>query len=107
MSITRSTLPEGLLEDTLNELDITWNDEATNKKFRGFIASGINYLNKKLGGENDYTLDGDARTLLMQYVRYARDQALDVFEANYQSMILSAQNDKAVTRYAESSIQTE
>lgn len=107
MSITRSTLPEGLLEDVLNELDITWNDEATNKKYRGFIASGINYLDKKLGGENDYTLDGDARTLLMQYVRYARDQALDVFEANYQSMILGAQNDKAVTRYAESTLQTE
>lgn len=107
MSITRSTLPEGLLEDVLNELDITWNDEAANKKFCGFIASGINYLDKKLGGENDYTLDGDARTLLMQYVRYARDQALDVFEANYQSMILGAQNDKAVTRYAESTIQTE
>ena len=107
MSVSRSTLPEGLLEDVLNEMDITWDDEATNKKFRGFIAGGIIYLDKKLGGENDYTQDGLPRTLLMQYVRYARDQALDVFETNYQALILGAQNDKAVSRFAENTLQTQ
>ena len=39
------------------------------------------------------------RTLLMEYVRYARDSALDVFESNYLSMLLGMQNEKAVKNY--------
>lgn len=105
MAVSRDALPEGLLEDVLNELDITWQDPATEKKYRGHIASGMAWLNGKLGGEQDYTQDGDARTLLMQYVRYARDCALDVFETNYQSMILGAQNAKAVSSYAQNALQ--
>lgn len=107
MAAARSALPEGLLEDVLNELDMTWADEATEKKYRGFIASGMAYLDKKLGTQEDYTQDGMPRTLLMQYVRYARDYALDVFEANYLSMILGAQNDKAVMRFEAAALQTQ
>ena len=45
------------------------------------------------------TADGMPRTLLMEYVRYARDSALDVFESNYLSMLLGMQNEKAVKNY--------
>ena len=71
--VSRSALPEGLLEDVLNELDITWRDEDTEKKYSGLIARGMAYLNKKLGGAEDYTLDDMPRALLIEYVRYARD----------------------------------
>ena len=36
----------------------------------------------------------------MEYVRYARDSALDVFENNYQSLILSMQSERRVSAYA-------
>lgn len=103
----RNSLPDGLLKDVKNRLDVTWDDEATDRKYSGLIAQGMAYLNKKLGEEADYTADGDPRAMLMEYVRYARDQALDVFENNYQSMILGAQHDLEVKRFVASTKQTE
>ena len=104
---TRDSLPEGLLSDVKNYLDITWDDEATDKKFSGLIAGGMAYLNKKLGEAGDYLSDGLPRTLLFEYVRYARDSALDVFENNYLSMILAMQNDRKVSAYVESTVSAE
>ena len=39
----------------------------------------------------------------MEYVRYARDGALDVFENNYQHLILAMQNNRKVMDYAANS----
>lgn len=100
-------MPAGLLEDIKNYLDITWDDEATNDKVSGLIASGIVCLNTKNGTEADYTADGAPRTLLFDYVRYARDGALDVFENNFRSQILAMQNETGVAAYVESSLQAE
>ena len=86
----RADLPAGLLEDIKNYLDITWDDEATDKKIGGLIASGMAYLDGKSGEAED-----------------ARDSALDVYENNYTSMILSMQNERAVARYVESAEQAE
>lgn len=97
----RDELPSSLLEDVKNHLDITWSDEATDKKISGLIAAGMAYLNGKLGEETDYTKNGNPRTLLMEFVRYARDGALDVFESNYLSLLLAAQHARAVKVYAE------
>lgn len=103
----RSGLPDGLLNDAKNYLGITWDDVATNQRISGLIASAMVYLDNKLGMSADYTADGFPRTLLMEYVRYARDAALDVFENNYLSLILAMQNEKRVTDYAvESAEQT-
>lgn len=102
MAVSRDSLPEGLLSDVENYLNITWSDEATDAKISGLIASGMMYLNSKLGAEADYTLDGFPRTLLMEYVRYARDSALDVFENNYQALILGMQNERLVSSYGDS-----
>ena len=63
------------------------------------IAGGMVYLNGKLGEEADYTADSLPRTLLMEYVRYARDSALDVFENNYRSMLLDMQNGRKVRAF--------
>lgn len=102
MSASRNALPTGLLADVENYLQITWQDQATDARISGLIASGMQYLNGKLGEEADYSTDGLPRTLLMEFVRYARDAALDVFENNYQALILAAQNDAQVSRYVES-----
>lgn len=97
--VSRDSLPAGLLSDVKNYLNITWDDVATDAKISGLIASGMMYLNSKYGAEADYTEDGMPRTLLMEYVRYARDSALDVFENNYQALILGMQNERLVTSY--------
>lgn len=84
MAAARNSLPEGLLADVKVWLQIPWEDG----RLPGMIASGISYLDHKAGKALDYTEDGQPRTLLMEYVRYARDNALDVFENNYRSMLL-------------------
>lgn len=98
--MTRRTVPAALLADVKNYLNITWDDEATDAKINGLIASAAAYLDSKLGGQPDYEADGMPRTLLMEYVRYARDSALDVFESNYQALILTAQQESMVSDYA-------
>lgn len=103
----RNSLPEGLLADVENYLNITWQDGATDKRISGLIAAGMVYLDSKLGAQADYTKDGFPRALLMEYVRYARDAALDVFENNYLSMLLAMQNERAVSAYVESTESTE
>ena len=96
----RNSLPGGLLADVKNYLNITWDDAATDTKVSGLIASGMVYLDGKAGRVQDYTADGGPRTLLMEYVRYARDSALEVFETNYMALILGMQNERRVKPYA-------
>lgn len=99
-----SELPEGLLRDVKNYLDITWDDEATDRKYTGLIAGGMAYLNDKAGEKLDYTREGYGRSLLMDYVRYARDSALDVFEINYRHLLLAMQNNRRVVLYAKNAV---
>ena len=96
----RVEIPPGLLEEIKNSLDVTWEDEATDRKYSGFITSGMSYLNGKAGEELDYNEDEEGLTLLREYVRYARDGALDVFENNYLHLLLSMQNNRKVKTYA-------
>ena len=106
--MTRQTVPAALLADVKNYLNITWDDVATDAKIFGLIASAAAYLDSKLGGQPDYEADGMPRTLLMEYVRYARDSALDVFETNYQALILTAQQEAMVMQNAvESALQAQ
>lgn len=99
--IKREDISPTLLSDVKNYLNITWDDQATDDKVRGLIASATAYIDKKAGGEMDYDDDGEARTLMMDYVRYARDEALDVFETNYLSRIIALQNDMKIQRMTE------
>lgn len=103
----RKDIPPELLADVENYLNITWEDTATDNKIRGLIAAGSVYLDGKGGGALDYEEDGLARTLLMEFVRYARDDALDVFENNYTALILAMQNEGTVEKYVESAGQAE
>lgn len=96
----REKVSNALLSDVKNYLNITWDDEATDSKISSLIASGMVYLNLKYGEEADYTADGMPRTLLMEYVRYARDSALDVFENNYLALLMGMQNERLVAAYA-------
>ena len=83
-------------------LQITWEDEATDSRVTGLIEDGVAYIDRLLGTPGAYETPGQARTLLKEYVRYARDEALDVFENNYIHLINELQNDKRVTDIVQS-----
>lgn len=101
MDIDRKNLPDGLLDDVKNHLNITWSDNTTDNKISGIIAAGMVYINSKSGNNEDYTADGLPRILLMEFARYMRDDALDVFENNYLSMLLALRNDRRVISYVQ------
>lgn len=97
----RADVTPALLADVENRLGITWEDPATDDRIRGWIAAGSEYIDARAGEKQDYSRDGGPRTLLMEYVRYARDEALEVFENNYLHMILEVQTALGVERYVE------
>lgn len=87
-------------------LGVTWQDDRTDQQYEGWIGNGMAYLNDKLGGPGDYDSPGVCRELLVEYVRYARDAALDVFENNYLARILAMQNGRRVSAFVASAEQT-
>ncbi len=100
-------ISDTLFADIKAQLDYTWYDDTLDRKYKGYILSGMIFINDKLGEAANYEVDGYPRTLLFEFVRYARDGAMDIFENNYRSMILAMQNQKAVNAYAENTVSTE
>ena len=100
----RGEIPAALLADVKNYLQITWTDQATDARVRGLVASGTVYIDGIAGEPMDYQRDGEARTLLFEYVRYARDAALDVFENNYRHLILALGDQMRSMNYVEKTL---
>lgn len=90
-----------LLDDVKNYLDITWTDEAEDKKLAGIIKRGIAYLDDKAGAELGYLTEGTPKALLLDYVRYVRAAALDEFEVNYQHELLTLNLKYRVKEWAD------
>lgn len=97
----RTDIPASLLADFKNALNITWHDHGTDRRIAEYIASGAAYLCDKAGTRLPFLTDGEPRTLLLEYVRYARDEALDVYEINYRSRIIALRNRFKVRNYVD------
>lgn len=94
-----AALPDGLLAAVRSYLGITWVDDAGDATLSGIIARGMKRIDKAAGGAMDYTVEDAPRELLFDYCRYVRAGALDEFEENYLSELLSLQNEQEVKRY--------
>lgn len=78
-----------MLEEVKSRLRITWDDE--DDLLEGIIEQGEYYLDDLTGVELDYEKNGQARSLLFEYCRYAYNNALEYFEENFSSEILRLQ----------------
>ena len=94
------TVDANLLSDVKRELGVTWTEADTDAKITELIKKSMFYLKDKFGENIDFSIPGYARELLFERVRYARDNALDVFENNYRHELLAAQNNRKVKGYA-------
>lgn len=92
-------LPQGLLEEVKNYLDITWTDYAGDEKLSGIIARGMKYIDGVAGATLDYMIEDKPRELLFDYCRYARSNALAEFQTNYLHELLSLQIRQEVADY--------
>ena len=80
---------EQLLPEVKSNLHITWNDESTDANVRGYIARGMARLQDIAGVPSlDFTVDGQPKSLLLDYCRYANSQALEMFEKNFANELL-------------------
>ena len=105
--IAGDQVPYDLLDDVKNHLDITWEDDALDRKITELIAAGEIYIDSKLGERGNYLEAGWPRTLLVQYARYDLDGAMDIFENNDAHLLLAMQNERAVQRYAQNADEAE
>lgn len=92
-------LPDGLLSDVKDYLDITWTDEPTDKKLTGIITRGMKYIDRTAGTSLDYTVEDKPKELLLDYCRYARSNALEEFQNNYLHELLTLQIKQEVADY--------
>lgn len=99
---TEKTTDEILLEDILNELDITFDDDATKKKTREHMQQGMARLEQLKGGKIDFVEDKIARSLLFSFCRYGRSNAIEQFEHDFSSQLNSFALEAAVANMEES-----
>lgn len=83
-----------MLQEVKDYLKITWNDE--NDDIQNIIDRGKNYLNDLIGVELNFDENSQAKTLFLDYCRYAYNKALEYFEDNFQKEILRLQLKEAV-----------
>jgi hypothetical protein len=70
---------DDILHTVLNELDITYQDDAQEMKISRLIRSGKAYLDDRYGAPIDYCTDAQALELLISYCRYGRSNAIEQF----------------------------
>lgn len=88
-----------LLSAVRNYLDITWTDADLDSKLVRLIEDGQDYVDKTSGETQDYSVKGQARSLLFDYVRYARSGASEMFWKNYQHELIALRLESGVTAY--------
>ena len=94
---------ESLLDEVKRHLAITWDDDDTNKTIQDYIKDAKTFLNENAGEEIDYIQDNDARRLLKEYCRYARNYSIESFTNNFLSDIVRLQIKYATSESSESS----
>jgi hypothetical protein len=78
-----------LLEEAKSYLRITWGEEDT--LLNTLISRGKRKLEELAGAELDFETEGLARSLLLDYVRYAYNNASEYWEENFRFDILRLQ----------------
>lgn len=83
-----------LLKDVKEYLKITWDDE--DDSLQGIINRGQANLQELTGTQMDFEQEGQPKSLLLDYCRYAYNNALEYYESNFQREILRLQLTEAV-----------
>lgn len=86
-------------------LAVTWDDDVTNKQILDYINDGEHHLCCLCGDEDiDFEKDIEAKRLLKDYCRYARNYSIEAFNQNFADDILRFQINHAFKDYNETPI---
>lgn len=87
-----------LLEELKDYLNISYEDEMTDRMLSGALERGKVVLDDYAGDAQDYEKEGAAKQLLFDYCRYVRSQATEMFEINYQRELIGLREQAEVRR---------
>jgi hypothetical protein len=76
-------LNDELLLELKDRLQITWEDEATDRELTRLLVRGQSYFNELCGIKCEFKPESPERELLMERCRYSWNNALDDFEHNF------------------------
>lgn len=77
---------DDLLIELKDKLQITWEDESTNRNLTKMLKRGMKYFNE-FGKEFKFEEDSTERELLLERCRYIWNNSLDDFETNFHAEI--------------------
>ncbi|SFJ33316.1 Phage gp6-like head-tail connector protein [Terrisporobacter glycolicus] len=89
-----------LLQELKEHLNITWDEEETNRKLERIINDAILTLNWKLGAKIDYS-EGQEHNLFLNYCMYAYNNCTNEFDSNYFNEIMQLRQKYEVINYEE------
>lgn len=100
------TIKTSLLKELKDNLDITWDDENTNRKLERYILQSEAYLKELSGTSLDFPTNLRARDLLLERCRYQYNNVSDEFEKNFESELGRFILKEAIKKAGESSATT-
>ena len=103
----KKTADDILLEDILNALDVTFDDEAMRKKLRAIMQQGTARLEQLKGAPIDFAAEMTARTLLFSFCRYGRSNAIEQFEHDFACQITAYTLEEAIANMPEGGAENE
>lgn len=83
-----------MLQEVKAYLKITWDDEDV--ALSSLIERGKGYLSKLIGTPLDFEVDDMPQQLLLDYCRYARNNALEFYQQNFGQDILLLSLNKGI-----------
>lgn len=83
-----------LLEEVKEHLRITWNEEDAH--LTSMIDRAKSYFQTVTGAELDFTVEGQAKHLLLERCRYVYNRSAEEFEHNFRHELLNLQFRTAV-----------
>lgn len=88
-----------LMQELKDILNITWDEEETDRKLERIINDAKLTLNWKLGQNIDYSISGSEHNLFLNYCMYAYNNCTNEFDDNYFNEIMQIRQKYEVLAY--------
>lgn len=89
------------LQEVKDHLNITWQDEDTDRKLERIIEDAKSTLNYKIGYNIDYLQSGMEHNLFLNYCMYSWNNCTNEFDTNYFNEIMQLRQKYEVIQYEE------
>ena len=90
---------DNLLQELKDNLNITWDEEETNRKLNSILKDAKETLDYKLGATIDYSVPGIEHNLFLNYCMYVYNNCSNEFDYNYLNELYQVRQKYEVLNY--------